>query len=555
MSTTHLHTQNASVGSGDERDDATREAVAKAEERARQYSDRGITYRLMAVLSYVLAAIAFLCLFICLRNHPWAAGVIGFGIIGATVVAVRVATSRWEACRTVVEEERDEAARLVGDIVLGGDEVADDDRPTNQHDDDEDDDDEDDDEDHAIDSDIALDRFTDRAMRHGRRAATWLLIGVLAEVGFFVGVCEVVASVRSLWLIVPAGLMTSIVMFTIAGLIKIRWDRHRAKMESVIEEAMGWRSDVQQKERDKADATARYYRGRAEEERIEALREELTWNVGPAPVYIDAEGQRHPTAEQIALEKHARREFGDLFDSLDGPDEQHDDVESDDVPVVPAVRAWMQHWADMKPVRQPRPARLVKRHSDAEGRRLERELCRAINKHWTGAFHKLLDEGADPNGFNGSGKPLRIALLRGRTEYISWLLALGADPNGQCYGRTMLTILTRQIEDYIDEGDGEGDDFEWPERIEMLSRWGANPHVENKWYDEDDESEGPTAWPFILKRPVIYEAYMKGRNAWLQADRDALTLLDEARERAELEEFAEEVAALLNQARGGMGPA
>ncbi|WP_205182915.1 ankyrin repeat domain-containing protein [Burkholderia sp. LMG 13014] len=555
MSTTHLHTQNASVGSGDERDDATREAVAKAEERARQYSDRGITYRLIAVLSYVLAAIAFLCLFICLRNHPWAAGVIGFGIIGATAVAVRVATSRWKACRAVVEEERDEAARLVGDIVLGGDEAADDDRPTNQHDDDdEDDDDEDDDEDHAIDSDIALDRFTDRAMRHGRRAATWLLIGALAEVGVLTGDCYAIAPVHSFWLIVLTTMMTSAAMFTIAGLIKIRWDRHRERMESVLQDAMVWRSDVQQKERDKADALAQHYRDRADEDQREALAAELTWNVGPAPVYIDAEGQRHPTAEQIALEKHARREFGDLFDSLDGPDEQHDDVESDDVPVVPAVRAWMQHWADMKPVRQPRPARLVKRHSDAEGRRLERELCRAINKHWTGAFHKLLDEGADPNGFNGSGKPLRIALLRGRTEYISWLLALGADPNGQCYGRTMLTILTRQIEDYIDEGAGEGDDFEWPERIEMLSRWGANPHVENQWYDEDDESEGPTAWPFILKRPVIYEAYMKGRNAWLQADRDALTLLDEARERAELEAFADEAAALLNQARG-MGPA
>lgn len=375
-----------------------------------------------------------------------------------------------------------------------------------QHDDEDEDDlddDLDDDEDHAIDSDIALDRFTDRAMRHGRRAATWLLIGALAEVGFFGGVCEVVASVRSLWLVVPAAVMTSVVMFMLAGLINVRWDRHRAKMESVIGEAMGWRSDVQQKERDKADATARYYRGRAEEERIEALREELTWNVGPAPVYIDAEGQRHPTAEQIALERVARREFGDLFDSLDGPDDQtDDDTESDTVPAVPAVQAWVQRWAGMKPVKQSRPAPLLKRHDNAEGRRLERELCRSIGRHWGGAFHRLIAEGADVNGHNGSGQPLRKAVLHGRLEHISWLLTLGADPNRQAFGRTMLATLMVQVDLQVDEGDGSGDDFEWPEIIELLARFGANPHIKNEHYDSDSDAEGPTAWPFICRYQV-----------------------------------------------------
>lgn len=435
------------------------------------------------------------------------------------------------------------------------------------------DDDLDDDEDHALDSDIALDRFTDRAMRHGRRAATWLLVGAVAEVGFFGGVCKVVASVRSLWLVVPAAVMTSVVMFMLAGLINIRWDRHRTRMKSVIEEAMGWRSDVQQKERDKADATARYYRNRADEDQREALADELTWSVGPAPVYIDAEGHRHPTAEQIALEEHAQREagdlfdlmdgsdeqrreigpeFGDLFDALNGPDDPTDgDAESDNVPNVPAVQAWVQRWAGMKPVKKPRPVALVKRHTDAEGRRLERELCRSINKHWDGAFHRLIAEGADVNGHDGSGKPLGIAVLRGRLDQVSWLLTLGADPNAQYHGRTIIATLMRQVEQYADEGGGDGDDHEWPERIELLARWGADPHLENRWYDEDDDDEGPNAWPFIRKRPVLYEAFMKGRNAWLQADRDAMRLLRDGRESVGLAEVADVTRAMLDTARMG----
>ncbi|HFT8009346.1 TPA: hypothetical protein ACU9T0_005607 [Burkholderia cenocepacia] len=421
-----------------------------------------------------------------------------------------------------------------------------------QHDDEDDlDDDLDDDEDHALDSDIALDRFTDRAMRHGRRAATCLLVGLIAEVGFFGGVCYTVTSVRSLWLIVPAALMTSVVMFMLAGLINVRWDRHRERMESVLQDAMVWRSDVQQKREGEERAYTRRHFARIEEERLDALREEMTWNVGPAPVYIDAEGQRHPTAEQIALERHARREFGDLFDLMDGSDEQHDDVESDTVPNVPAVQAWVQRWADMKPVKQSRPAPLLKRHDNAEGRRLDREISQAINKHWTGKFHKLLDEGADPNGHDGSGKPLGIAVLRGRLEYVSWLLALGADPNAQYHGRTIIATLMRQVEQYADEGGGDGDDHEWPERIELLARWGADPHLENRWYDEDDDDEGPNAWPFILKRPVLYEAFMKGRNARLQADDDAMRVLRDAREGVGLAEVADATRAMLDIARMG----
>ncbi|HDR9168702.1 TPA: hypothetical protein QDB40_002681 [Burkholderia vietnamiensis] len=416
-----------------------------------------------------------------------------------------------------------------------------------QHDDEHDD--LDDDEDRAIDSDIALDDFTDRAMRQGRRAATWLLIGALAEVGFLVGVCEVMTSVRSLWLIVPAAMMTSVAMFMIAGLVNIRWDRHRERMESVLQDAMVWRSDVQQKREDAEQAHTRRHLEQIEDERIEALREELTWNVGPAPVYIDAEGQRHPTAEQIALERVARREFGDLFDSLDGPDDQtDDDTESDTVPAVPAVQAWMQRWADMKPVRQSRPAPLLKRHDNAEGRRLERELCRAINRHWDGAFHRLIAEGADVNGHKGSGQPLRKAVLRGRLEHISWLLTLGADPNRQAFGRTILATLMLQVDAQVDEGDGSGDDFEWPDIIELLARFGANPHIKNEHYDPDSDAEGPTAWPFICRYPVLYEAFTKGHNAWLQADLDARRLLDEARGLAEV---ADATRAMLDIARMG----
>lgn len=429
---------------------------------------------------------------------------------------------------------------------------------TMNHDGDEDSDDEranayEDDEDHAIDSDIALDGFTDRAMRHGRRAATWLLIGVLAELGVYFGGCFAAKTVPAKGLpsnlaILLLSFVTGAIMLVILVAAHKRWNRHRTKMANVLEDAMGWRSDAQQKEQDEADAVAQHYHDRADDDKREALAEELTWNVGPAPVFIDADGCRYPTPDQVALEEHARREFGDLFDSLGGSDEPHDDTESDN---VPAVQARMQRWAGMKPVKKPSPVfkRSLQRHTDAEGRRLERELCRAINKHWTGAFHRLIAEGANPNGHDGSGKPLFIAVLRGRLEYIGWLLALGADVNAQCHGRTIVAALMRQVEHYIDEGDGEGDDFEWPERLEVLARWGANPHIVNKWYDEDDDDEGPTAWPFLKKRPVLYEAFMKGRNAWLQADDDALRLLRDARESVGLAEVADDTRAMLDTFR------
>lgn len=417
-----------------------------------------------------------------------------------------------------------------------------------QHD--EDDDDLDDDEDHALDSDIALDRFTDRAMRHGRRAATWLLVGAVAEVAVLAGL-DCIEPSLSKWLILPVVVTTVALMLTIVVLICKRWNRHRERMESVLQDAMVWRSDVQQKREGEERAYTRRHLARIEEERLDALREELTWNIGPAPVYIDAEGHRHPTAEQIALEEHAQREAGDLFDSLDRRSEEHDgDAESDNVPDAPdspALRAWMQRWADVKPVKQSRPAPLLKRHDNAEGRRLERELCRAINRHWDGAFHRLIAEGADVNGHNGSGQPLRKAVLRGRLEHISWLLTLGADPNRQAFGRTMLATLMLQVDMQVDEGDGSGDDFEWPEIIELLARFGANPHIKNEHYDSDSDAEGPTAWPFICRYPVLYEAFMKGHNAWLQADLDGRRLLADARGLAEVVDVTR---AMLDTARG-----
>ncbi|HDR9169528.1 TPA: hypothetical protein QDB40_003525 [Burkholderia vietnamiensis] len=161
----------------------------------------------------------------------------------------------------------------------------------------------------------------------------------------------------------------------------------------------------------------------------------------------------------------------------------------------------------------------------------------------------MLDQGADPNGHDASGKPLGIAVLRGRLEYVSWLLTLGADPNAQYHGRTIISTLMRQVEQYADEGGGEGDDYEWPERIELLARWGANPHLENKWYDEDDDDEGPNAWPFILKRPVLYEAYMKGVAARQQAENEARTMLDDVCEAGQRAKFADDTEAMLTQFR------
>ncbi|WP_186264216.1 hypothetical protein [Burkholderia gladioli] len=403
--------------------------------------------------------------------------------------------------------------------------------------------DEDDDDDDALCwSDVELVHFTDRAMPHGRRAATWLLVGVLAELALLMGACAVVSLLHSVWLILPTALITSVAGAAIALTIKQRWERHWDRMARVIEDAMGWMAAAQRKELGEADRSMRRDHTKAvvEMERIEALREKLTWNVGPAPAFI---GPNDLPAIAAALAEHARNEADELTGS--------NEPQCDDEPESPAVRAWMQRWADLKPVHRPRPARLEKRHSDAEGRRLERELCRAINKHWSGAFHTLLNQGANPNGHNNSGKPLRIAVLRGRLEYVSWLLTLGADVTTLCHGRTILSALMCQVADYIDEGDGEGDDFVWPEKLELLARWGANPHQMNRWYDKDDDSEGPNAWPFVTRWPVLYEAFMKGHQVWLQSDADAMRVLRDERESVGLAEVADTTRAMLDAARMG----
>jgi hypothetical protein len=115
-------------------------------------------------------------------------------------------------------------------------------------------------------------------------------------------------SVRSLWLIVPAAMMTSVAMFMIAGLVNIRWDRHRERMESVLQDAMVWRSDVQQKREDAEQAHTRRHLEQIEDERIEALREELTWNVGPARCTSTPRANAIRPPSRSALERVARRD-------------------------------------------------------------------------------------------------------------------------------------------------------------------------------------------------------------------------------------------------------
>lgn len=216
--------------------------------------------------------------------------------------------------------------------------------------------DEDDDEDegddawfdHEIDSDIALDGFADRAMRHGRHAATWLLAGLLAEAAIFTGFGGIVAAVysHSPWPGAAGGVIAMVLTLVNAMVIDRRWDRHHDRMKGVIEEAMTWRSDVQQNEQDDGGTHMQRYRDRVEEERIEALREELTWNIGPAPAFIAAD-------DHAAIAAYERRnEYDDLHDSLD--EQRDDEPESDNVPVVPAVRAWMERWANEKPVKRPK---------------------------------------------------------------------------------------------------------------------------------------------------------------------------------------------------------
>lgn len=318
-----------------------------------------------------------------------------------------------------------------------------------------------------------------------------------------------------------------------------RWKRHDARMHDTIGAAMGWKSgyELMMQERAQRDALQAYDENK--DHAIERQRAAHAWQIDDAPDFIDHD--RH-AANLAAHAEYVRRDTallnGASPESLDDP-EQDDD------------KPWLAMFVtDLQPLVRPRLPKLKERHSDAEQCRLEKELCRAINKHWDGAFHRLLAEGANPNGFKNSGKPLRIAVLRGKTEYMGWLLALGADPNAMPHGRTILATLMSQVSDHVDEGDGEGDDFGWPEKLEMLARWGANPHVRNRYHDPDDDSEGPNAWPFVEKWPVLYEAFMKGHQAWEQADRDAMRVLNDVRESAGLDAVADETEDLLRDVRG-----
>ncbi|MBI0326941.1 hypothetical protein [Burkholderia plantarii] len=390
---------------------------------------------------------------------------------------------------------------------------------------------------HGEQSDEALAAFTRRALHDGVRAT----LGLLARGALVVPMLAGAVLAPSPWARAGAVLIAAGAAWATGR----RWRRARARMADTVEQAMVWQSDHEQAQDHARVKAAQEPHDKAKAIALDRLAQELTWDVGLAPVYVRPDDLPIVAA---AIVDHGQREAVALRDAMNGSDEQNEqDEQADD---VPAVRAWTQRWAGLEPVHQPRPVALVKRHTDAEGRRLERELCQSINKHWTGAFHRLLDEGANPNGHNGSGKPLRIAVLRGRLEYVSWLLTLGADVTTLCHGRTILSALMCQVADYIDEGDGEGDDFVWPEKLELLARWGADPHQMNRWYDEDDDSEGPNAWPFITRWPVLYEAFMKGRQVWLQSDADAMRLLRDGRESVGLAEVADTTRAMLDAARG-----
>ncbi|MDN4573633.1 hypothetical protein DBB29_08605 [Pandoraea cepalis] len=383
---------------------------------------------------------------------------------------------------------------------------------------------------HGDESDDALDAFTRQALRAGQAATLWALTG-----GLLTALLLTVA-------VLAAGPWTraaSIALALATGwATRKRWHSARARAADTIERAMTWTSTHQDAQ---AQARADEAQRAADVERTmtdAALADELTWRVEPVP-FITVDDLDEVVAHGKREAEVLLREFREL--AL-----PHDAAESRN---MPAVRAWIDRWANTKPLVVPPPPRQSPTHSIAEGKRLERELCRATNKHWDGSFHRLLNEGADPNGFNGSGRPLRIAVLRGKVEYMSWLITRGANPNGKCYGRTMLSILMSQVEDYIDEGDGEGDDFCWPEKLELLVRLGANPFLTNDYWDRDDDSEGPTAWPFIVKRPVLYEAYQRGMAARREADNDAHRLLNDVREHAQRIGFADEVEALLGRFR------
>ncbi|HDR9169529.1 TPA: hypothetical protein QDB40_003526 [Burkholderia vietnamiensis] len=196
----------------------------------------------------------------------------------------------------------------------------------------------DDDEDHEIDSDIALDRFADLAMPHGRRAATWLLVGLLVEAAIIAGFGRI-EPVLSNWLFVPAFVLMLILSFVNIAVVNNRWTRHRERMESVLQDAMVWRSDVQQKREDEQGAYMRRHLERIEEERVDALREEMTWDVGPAPAFIAADD--HEAIAAYEQQKEDERRTAD-DDEGDTDDREQPAAELSDEDSTPAVRAWIE---------------------------------------------------------------------------------------------------------------------------------------------------------------------------------------------------------------------
>jgi hypothetical protein len=492
---------------------ATADVVAR---RVRTYQRYALAYALLGLILGVLSACTAREMLDHAHSNPWAS-IVGLSVlIPATVGGAWAVCSGWAACRRHARAALDEQEEIPDDD--------EDDEPVTTHG-------SNDDPfgkygDHGDESERALNAFTQRAMRHGRRAAWCLLAGMTAEVlglaGFGIaGWFAVRHDQTVLAIVVVAWLPVLLFTLVVAGVTHSRWSRHRARMRTVVENALVWRSTAQISEQDETDEFNQRAYDTDKREAEAEQRRALSWFV-PVPACVD-----HTSYVESAAES-ARAA----------------------VPTEP-VEPWLARLQpDLMPLFIARPPRTLRAHSVAEGLRLQRELCRAISKHSDHDFHRLLAEGANPNGHDGSGDPLRKAVLRGRLDHVSWLLTLGADPNAQPVGRTILAAVMRQVEYFADETEnGDGDACEWPETIELLARFGANPHIKNRYYDEDDETEGPTAWPFILKRPVLYEAYMKGHNTWEQADRDGIALLNRAQEAVLLAEVADETNDLLRAVR------
>ena len=496
--------------------DQTMTAADAVARRVRTYQRYALGYALLGLILGVLSACTAREMLNHAHSNPWAS-IVGLSVlIPATVGGARAVCSGWAACRRNARAALDEQEEIPDD--------EDEDEPATTHG-------SNDDpfgkyREHGDESERALNACTRRAMRHGRRAAWCLLAGMTAEVlglaGFVIAGWFAVQHDQTALGIVVAWPLMLLFTLVVAGVTHSRWSRHHDRMRTVVESAMVWRSDYQQMLHDRAgrEALKRYDEARQVDEAV--LAAATTWTVGEPPVFYDNNSYAALSAEPAHAPDLAEP-WQTLFDRVNA----------------------------LPPMRQPRPARVRERHSDAEGRRLERELCSAVNKHHDGAFYRLLAEGANPNGHDGSGQPLRKAVLRGKLEHISWLIRLGADVNAQPFGRTILAAVMTQVEHFADEEErGDGDACEWPETIELLARFGANAHIRNRSYDPDDENEGPTAWPFIVKRPILYEAYMKGRAEFEAADADAHRLLHNMRESVQLDAVADETDALLRAVRG-----